>query len=98
MFRAYKFRLWTNSDQERELSIMLETHRRLYNAHWLSVSGSTTNGRSGAATKINRVGLRTSALKISGLPESTSAVLKAHCAGWIKLSRTSFDASKPVRN
>jgi putative transposase len=32
MFRAYKFRLWTNSNQERELSIMLETHRRLYNA------------------------------------------------------------------
>jgi len=32
MFRAYKFRLWTNANQERELAIMLETHRRLYNA------------------------------------------------------------------
>ena len=32
MFRAYKFRLWTNANQERELEIMLETHRRLYNA------------------------------------------------------------------
>jgi putative transposase len=32
MFRAYKFRLWTNANQERELGIMLETHRRLYNA------------------------------------------------------------------
>lgn len=32
MFRAYKFRLWTNVNQERELEIMLETHRRLYNA------------------------------------------------------------------
>jgi putative transposase len=32
MFRAYKFRLWTNSNQERELAIMLETHRRLYNS------------------------------------------------------------------
>jgi putative transposase len=31
MFRAFKFRLWTNTNQERELSIMLETHRRLYN-------------------------------------------------------------------
>ena len=30
MFRAYKFRLWTNANQERELGIMLETHRRLY--------------------------------------------------------------------
>jgi len=30
-FRAYKFRLWTNASQERELGIMLETHRRLYN-------------------------------------------------------------------
>ena len=32
MFRAYKFRLWTNANQERELSIALETHRRLYNS------------------------------------------------------------------
>lgn len=32
MFRAYKFRLWTNANQERELAIMLETHRRLYNS------------------------------------------------------------------
>jgi len=30
--KAYKFRLWTNANQERELSIALETHRRLYNA------------------------------------------------------------------
>jgi putative transposase len=30
-FKAYKFRLWTNSNQERELGIALETHRRLYN-------------------------------------------------------------------
>ena len=32
MFKAYKFRLWTNANQERELEIMLETHRRLYNS------------------------------------------------------------------
>jgi putative transposase len=32
MFRAYKFRLWTNLNQERELKIALETHRRLYNS------------------------------------------------------------------
>ena len=32
MRRAYKFRLWTNANQERELAAMLETHRRLYNA------------------------------------------------------------------
>ena len=32
MLRTYKYRLWTNSNQERELGIMLETHRRLYNA------------------------------------------------------------------
>jgi putative transposase len=31
MFKAYKFRLWTSPNQERELSIALETHRRLYN-------------------------------------------------------------------
>ena len=31
MFKAYKFRLWTNANQERELGIALETHRRLYN-------------------------------------------------------------------
>jgi putative transposase len=31
MFKAYKFRLWTNASQERELGIALETHRRLYN-------------------------------------------------------------------
>jgi putative transposase len=30
--RAFKFRLWTNANQDRELGIMLETHRRLYNA------------------------------------------------------------------
>ncbi len=32
MRRAFKYRLWTNADQERELATMLETHRRLYNA------------------------------------------------------------------
>ncbi len=32
MRRAYKFRMWTNANQERELATMLETHRRLYNA------------------------------------------------------------------
>jgi putative transposase len=32
VFRAYKFRLWSNANQERELGVMLETHRRLYNA------------------------------------------------------------------
>jgi putative transposase len=32
MFKAFKFHLWTNANQERELGIMLETHRRLYNA------------------------------------------------------------------
>src|SRR5690348_15204251 len=32
MRRAYRYRLWTNANQERELSIMLESHRRLYNA------------------------------------------------------------------
>jgi len=31
VFHTYKFRLWTNANQERELAIMLETHRRLYN-------------------------------------------------------------------
>jgi putative transposase len=29
--RAFKYRLWTNENQERELGITLETHRRLYN-------------------------------------------------------------------
>jgi putative transposase len=32
MLRAYKFRLWTTANQERELDIMLEKHRRLYNS------------------------------------------------------------------
>ncbi len=32
MRRAYKFRLYTNRDQGRELAVMLESHRRLYNA------------------------------------------------------------------
>jgi|SRR5271157_664638 len=32
MRRAFKYRLWTNANQERELDAMLETHRRLYNA------------------------------------------------------------------
>lgn len=32
MRRAYKFRLYPNTDQERELGIALETHRRLWNA------------------------------------------------------------------
>ena len=32
MFKTYKYRLFTNANQERELAIMLETHRRLYNA------------------------------------------------------------------
>lgn len=32
MHKAFKYRLWTNANQERELSIMLETHRHLYNA------------------------------------------------------------------
>jgi putative transposase len=32
MRRAFRYRLWTSASQERELGIMLETHRRLYNA------------------------------------------------------------------
>src|SRR4051794_15718460 len=32
MRRSFKYRLWTNADQERELAAMLETHRRLYNS------------------------------------------------------------------
>ncbi|MGE5296845.1 MAG: RNA-guided endonuclease InsQ/TnpB family protein [Solirubrobacterales bacterium] len=32
MRRAFKFRLFTNTNQERELETMRETHRRLYNA------------------------------------------------------------------
>lgn len=32
MIRSYKFRLFTNANQERELSQTLESHRRLYNA------------------------------------------------------------------
>ena len=31
MRQAFKFRLWTDENQERELEAMLETHRRLYN-------------------------------------------------------------------
>lgn len=31
MRRAFKYRLWTNANQERELGIALESHRRLYN-------------------------------------------------------------------
>jgi len=32
MRRAFKFRLYPNGDQTRELDVMIETHRRLYNA------------------------------------------------------------------
>lgn len=32
MRRAYRYRLWTDANQERELEIALESHRRLYNA------------------------------------------------------------------
>jgi putative transposase len=32
VLRAFKYRLWTNPNQERELATMLETHRRLYNS------------------------------------------------------------------
>lgn len=31
MRRSFKYRLWTNADQERELGVAMETHRRLYN-------------------------------------------------------------------
>lgn len=31
MIKSFKYRLWTNENQERELSISLESHRRLYN-------------------------------------------------------------------
>ena len=33
MRKAFKYRLFTNANQERELDIALETHRRLYNAY-----------------------------------------------------------------
>ena len=33
MRRAFKYRLFTNANQERELDIALETHRRLYNTY-----------------------------------------------------------------
>jgi len=32
MRRAYRYRLFVNANQERELGVMLESHRRLYNA------------------------------------------------------------------
>lgn len=32
MRRAFKYRLYPNANQERELGVMIETHRRLYNA------------------------------------------------------------------
>jgi len=32
VLRTFRYRLWTSVSQERELSIALETHRRLYNA------------------------------------------------------------------
>jgi len=32
MRRSFRYRLWTNANQERELAAMLETHRRLYNS------------------------------------------------------------------
>lgn len=32
MIRNFKYRLFTNANQDRELAIMLESHRRLYNA------------------------------------------------------------------
>lgn len=32
MLRAFKYRLWTNQNQHRELGIAAETHRRIYNA------------------------------------------------------------------
>lgn len=32
MRRAFRYRLWTNAAQERDLGVLLETHRRLYNA------------------------------------------------------------------
>src|SRR5258708_7551147 len=38
MFRAYKFRLWTNANQERELGIMLESH--LAPRRWLAARSS----------------------------------------------------------
>lgn len=28
MRRSYKYRLWSNANQERELAIMVETHRK----------------------------------------------------------------------
>ena len=31
MRRAFKYRLFTNANQERELAAALESHRRLYN-------------------------------------------------------------------
>jgi putative transposase len=31
MRRAFRYRLWTNADQERDLGVVLESHRRLYN-------------------------------------------------------------------
>ncbi len=45
MRRAYKFRLYPNGDQCRELSNMLETHRRLYNAClWQRKAAFTDDG------------------------------------------------------
>lgn len=32
MHRSFRYRLWTNTNLERELGVMLESHRRLYNA------------------------------------------------------------------
>jgi Helix-turn-helix domain len=98
MFKAFKFRLWTNANQERELGIMLETHRRLYNAalaqrqwfynEWnISRSYADQSGWFKAERADNRWFVR-----------STSAARKQRFVGWTKHSLISFDESKPARN
>jgi hypothetical protein len=55
MLRAYKFRLWTNANQERELSITLETHRRLYNS---ALAQRKESWEERQETSLNRPGKR----------------------------------------
>jgi putative transposase len=59
--RAYKFRLYPNATQRRELAVMLETHRRLYNAcleqrrqAWAAEQGTVGYGDQSAWFKAER--------------------------------------------
>ena len=91
MRRAYKFRLWTNANQERELGIdagdASPALQRLPGRAQGPLRGREGDGE---IRRRNRPGSRPSGRRTPSMPGSTSRPRRPRCDGWTRRSRHFF--------